>query len=77
VEQGQTIGYVGASGLATSPHLHYELRINGRAVNPRRLHDTGGGAPVPAARREAYQMEKARLLELLEPPVLPAARTVD
>jgi murein DD-endopeptidase MepM/ murein hydrolase activator NlpD len=34
VSQGSTIGYVGASGLATGPHLHYEFRINGKQVNP-------------------------------------------
>lgn len=34
VEQGQTIGYVGQSGLATGPHLHYELRIGGVHKDP-------------------------------------------
>jgi murein DD-endopeptidase MepM/ murein hydrolase activator NlpD len=34
VSQGSTIGYVGMSGLATGPHLHYEFRINGVQVNP-------------------------------------------
>jgi murein DD-endopeptidase MepM/ murein hydrolase activator NlpD len=34
VQQGTTIGYVGASGLATGPHLHYEFRVNGVHRNP-------------------------------------------
>ncbi len=34
VKQGQVIGYVGKSGLATGPHLHYEFRINGVHRNP-------------------------------------------
>ncbi|HEX4913728.1 MAG TPA: peptidoglycan DD-metalloendopeptidase family protein, partial [Vicinamibacterales bacterium] len=34
VRQGQVIGYVGSSGLATAPHLHYEFRINGAHKNP-------------------------------------------
>jgi murein DD-endopeptidase MepM/ murein hydrolase activator NlpD len=34
VNQGQVIGYVGATGVATGPHLHYEFRVNGEQRNP-------------------------------------------
>ena len=65
VRQGQLIGHVGQSGLATGPHLHYEMRHNGRPIDPRRV-DLPSGEPVNGAQLQEFRRLRARLIGLLE-----------
>lgn len=59
VSQGQLIGKVGTSGLATGPHLHYELRKAGVIVNPQLEHKRlPPGEPIPPSEMAAFK--KAR-----------------
>lgn len=53
VREGQIIGYVGQTGLATGPHLHYEFRINGVHYDPMKV-KLPSAQPVPWKERKAY-----------------------
>ena len=65
VRQGQTIGYVGKTGLATANHLHYEYRVNGVHRNPRTV-SLPDAEPIAAKYREQFLAEAEPILEELE-----------
>jgi len=65
VAMGSTIGYVGMTGWATGPHLHFEIRIDGVAKNPRVALESKGGEPIPAGERALFQKMRQQTLASL------------
>jgi murein DD-endopeptidase MepM/ murein hydrolase activator NlpD len=65
VRQGQIIGYLGQTGLATGPHLHYELIVNGTKVDPMRVR-LPVGKTLKGDDLVAFKRERERIDDLLK-----------
>ena len=67
VSQGEVIGYVGSTGLATGPHVCYRFWKNGRQVDHLRL-DLPSGDPIAEDKMQEFETVKAKLLKELDYP---------
>ncbi len=65
IRQGQIVGYIGSSGLSTGAHLHYEVKVNGRFVNPMRIR-LPRGRVLEGEMLAAFERERERIDALVD-----------
>ena len=65
VSQGQTIGYVGDSGLATAPHLHYEFRIGEKRTDPLKV-ALPSASPIDQSKMDQFKVFRNTYIELAD-----------
>lgn len=66
IKQGEVIGYVGSTGLATGPHVCFRFWRNGRQVDPYKQNDLPDGEPILVSHRTAFEYVKEKYLKILE-----------